>query len=207
MITHAQSGFCGYDDVRQADFEADSAGFVQKQAAFVAMVNRFRALNPDPQYYSSPPPNGMGLVGSGCNEVKYLVPVVVHIIHDPTDTSTNISDAQVNNAIDEMNKAFRNEAGNFLPAVNTGIQFCLAKKNHLGATITGIYRKSSSYSVHRKMDYTRLTTLSYLPPDQFVNIYVVKDIRDTSGASSNILGYATYPNRNKQYEYIVVRYN
>jgi hypothetical protein len=104
-MSHSQSGFCGFDDVRQADLEEDSAGFVQKQAAFVAMVNRYRMLNPDPSYYSSPPPGGLGLVSSGCQEVKYLVPVVVHVIHDPGDTSTNISDAQINNAIDEMNKA------------------------------------------------------------------------------------------------------
>jgi hypothetical protein len=207
FFSYSQSGFCGFDDVRQADLDEDSAGFVQKQAAFVAMVNRYRMLNPDPSYYSSPPPGGMSLVSSGCQEVKYLVPVVVHIIHDPGDTSTNISDAQINNAIDEMNKAFRNAASYYLPAVNTGIQFCLAKKNAFGAYISGIYRVSSTYSVHRKMDYIRLTTLSYLPPDQYVNIYVVKDIRDTSGAASNITGYATYPNRNKQYEYIVVRYD
>jgi hypothetical protein len=55
-MSYSQSDFCAYDDVRQADFDADSAGFAQKHAAFVAMVNRFRALNPDPQYYSSPPP-------------------------------------------------------------------------------------------------------------------------------------------------------
>lgn len=119
----SQSGFCGADDVRQADYQADSIGFVQKQAAFVAMVNHFRQQNPNPLYIASPPPSGMGLVSSGCMAVKFLIPVVVHVIHYPGDTSTNISDAQIHNAIDEMNKAYRNYAGNFLPAANTGIQF------------------------------------------------------------------------------------
>lgn len=202
----SQSEFCGFDDVRQSDYEKDSALYVQKHAAFIAMVNRFREQNLNPLNISSPG-GGSALQGNGCKEVKYILPVVVHVISDPNDTSTNISDAQINNAIDELNKAFRNDAGNSLPGVNTDIQFCLAHRDMSGNPISGITRDTSRYTVHTKQNYLSLTSLNYFPTNSYINIYVVKDIRDTSGSPSNILGYSTYPNRGREYEYIVVKYN
>ena len=76
----------------------------------------------------------------------YIVPVVFHIIH--ANGSENISDEQIHNAIDELNKdynALNDDFSNTVApfdaiAANLGIEFRLAKKDPDGNCTNGINR-------------------------------------------------------------------
>jgi hypothetical protein len=124
---------------------------------------------------------------------------VVHIVHRTSDASagdsSNITNAQVQNALDRLNQAFRN-AGNYpLPGINTGIQFCLARIDYNGDTFSGIVRHSSnSLSNWRDNQKGPLMALGqYFTADKYINIYVVNQILDSSGTSQGKRGLATYP--------------
>jgi hypothetical protein len=70
-----------------------------------------------------------------------VVPVVVHVLHYSSDNvvgvGSNISDAQVLDAIQKLNDAYRNTAG---LSTDMEIQFCLAKKDPNGDNTSGIDR-------------------------------------------------------------------
>ncbi|MEM6298334.1 MAG: Ulilysin, partial [Bacteroidota bacterium] len=77
------------------------------------------------------------------------IPVVVHIIHDPSNTTPgtgdNISDAQVNSQIQVLNEDFRRQIGTRgfntdAEGADTEIEFVLAKRDPMGAATTGIMR-------------------------------------------------------------------
>ena len=65
---------------------------------------------------------------------SYVIPVAVHIIHQ--NGPENISDAQVQSQLWALNRDFANTPGNPSPAVNTGIQFCLATQLPIGSPVT-----------------------------------------------------------------------
>ena len=162
----SQTYRCGFDEIQELEFHKDSNAFIQKKNAHANNVNYYRKQNPGPNYPSTPiPPEGQGelLVTDGCNGAKYLVPVVIHVIYNPGDTNTNIKVAQIEAQIEKLNYFFRNGFNNKLPAVNTGIQFCLAKKDDHGNPISGIYRVAApSASQHTRGDFDSLTSLSYI---------------------------------------------
>ena len=125
--SHSQSGVeCGFDET---EFMTDSVQIVQNKAAFAAMVNKFRANNPERQYISNPTYEGsdIAFTSNNCFTANFVIPVVVHVVRYALDgnvgAGTNISDAQIANAIDKLNKTYRNDLGSPFPSVNTGIQF------------------------------------------------------------------------------------
>lgn len=128
------------------------------------------------------------------------IPVVVHIIHNNASgtiggaDNKNISDAQILSQISVINKDYKrlnvdavNTPANFKPiAANVKLSFCLANKDPNGSYTTGITRKYYNQSNFNVSDAGLLSTISYWPSDQYLNIWVC----DLSGS---ILGFAQPP--------------
>ena len=132
----------------------------------------------------------------------YTIPVVVHVIHlgEPVGTGVNISDLQIQQAIDGMNNRWRNIIGN---SVDMEVQFCLANTDPNGNPSTGINRvDGSSVPNYISMgantgnascggaNEQAIKDLSRWPVSDYYNIWVVKMI---CGGWS---GWAYYPNGN-----------
>jgi hypothetical protein len=89
----------------------------------------------------------------GADGATVILPVVVHVIY--SNSTQNISDAQIQSQIDVLNANFaalnsyyNNTPSEFqgLRSGNTKIQFEMATEDPNGNTTTGITRKSSSTS-------------------------------------------------------------
>lgn len=165
-------------------------------AAHAASVNFWRSQNPGSHALSSYP-YGVPLTGgSGCTEVNYLIPVVVHVVHHPSKSvgqDENITMAQIENQLDVLNKAFRNDHGQ---SINTGIQFVLARIDQDGNAFSGIVRHSSSrfYKVSLHTDSFDLVRQAYnYDEKRYLNIYIVNEILDATLASTAVAGYSSYP--------------
>mgnify|MGYP000986645203 CR=1 FL=1 len=74
---------------------------------------------------------------------QYTIPVVVHVIHlgEPVGTGSNISDAQILDAINGLNERFANSNGQGL---DCEIDFCLATQTPDGCPTNGINRVDGS---------------------------------------------------------------
>ncbi|MBL4654272.1 MAG: T9SS type A sorting domain-containing protein [Bacteroidia bacterium] len=128
---------------------------------------------------------------SKTNEIKYIIPIVVHIMHD--NGSENISDDQVKSQIEVLNEDFGkyNYGYNGDPVgVDTRIRFCLASYDENGDTTSGInrveYSKTNSFNVDD--DELTMKSLIQWDPNKYLNIWVVKKIND-----GTILGYSYFP--------------
>ena len=132
----------------------------------------------------------------------YSIPVVVHVIHlgEPVGTGINISDAQIQAAIDGMNNRWRNFIGN---GTDMEVQFCLATVDPDGNPSTGINRVDGS-AVPNYITMGANTgnascgganeqvikDLSRWPVADYYNIWVVNII------CGGWAGWAYYPNGN-----------
>jgi hypothetical protein len=129
---------------------------------------------------------------------QYTIPVVVHVIHlgEPVGTGSNISDAQILDAIDGLNERFANNNGQ---GADCEIEFCLATQAPDGCPTTGINRVNGSgvpaYAIEG-IEYNSpcgaseadIKALSRWSPLQYYNIWVVHDI------CGDWAGYASFPN-------------
>ncbi|MBN4062399.1 choice-of-anchor J domain-containing protein [Bacteroidales bacterium AH-315-I05] len=126
---------------------------------------------------------------SSAEDAKYIVPVVVHIVHQ--NGVENISDTQVMSQIIALNNDYRR-----MPATkghgtgaDTQIEFALATKNPSGNPTTGITRTVSSLTnLPYLIQDTALKTLIGWPRDMYLNVWIVKIIDN-----GNTIGYAFYP--------------
>ncbi|HEX4888366.1 MAG TPA: M43 family zinc metalloprotease, partial [Luteibaculaceae bacterium] len=129
------------------------------------------------------------------NEQVYIIPVVFHIVH--AGGSENISDAQVQNAIDVMNQEFRKTnpaAANIDPyfasrAADSKIEFRLATIDPQGNCTNGINRYFDSRTEGAD---DAIKNGRQWPTNKYLNVYTVRTIG--SGAA----GYAYYPANNNQ---------
>jgi hypothetical protein len=122
----------------------------------------------------------------------YVLPVVVHIIHD--NGPENISDAVVLQGIQDLNDAFAN-VGYYNPntGVDTKIQFCLAQRDPDGAATTGINRVETPLTeMVLETDDITVKDLSRWDPTQYINIWLVREIC-SSGYGCGVAGYAYFP--------------
>jgi len=128
---------------------------------------------------------------------KKIIPVVVHVIHD--FGSANITDADVNYALEQLNKNINRQADNMLttPDVfaavsgSANVEFRLATIDPTGNPTNGIVRiQSELTNVPESRDIVK--SLSYWNSYQYFNIWVVNSLPSTSDGNT-LLGYAQFP--------------
>lgn len=152
------------------------------------------------------------------DKVAYVIPVVVHVIHkgEAVGTGTNISDAQIISAINNMNDAYSNTSTAFstYTGVNTNIQFCLAQRDPNGNPTTGIVRvngtSASGYSAGGigtgGATETTVKALSKWDNTKYYNFWIVSEI-DNNGGGAGTQGYAYFPGAGPSVDGAVMLYN
>lgn len=133
------------------------------------------------------------------------IPVVVHIIHD--NGMGNISDAQVQSALDILNQDYNRtnpdawqtrstaEAPFEPEAGDMDVEFKLARLDPNGECTNGIVRVNApqlTYNAGEDCKYSSNGGSDQWPQDEYLNIWVVNSI-DNGGGAGITLGYAYYP--------------
>lgn len=138
------------------------------------------------------------------------IPVVVHVIHLGEDegSGTNISDAQVHSAINNLNNAY----GGIGYTTDMEIEFCLASQNPSGGATDGINRvlgtSVSGYSSDGITDANEedVKLLSRWDNADYYNIWIVSEIDGNDGGGGT-QGYAYYYPSAGNLDGAVVMYN
>jgi hypothetical protein len=115
-------------------------------------------------------------------EVTYVIPVVVHIIHngEPVGTGRNIPEAQILSQLTVLNDDFErlNADTIYTPsefkasAGKMRIAFVMAKQDPNGLATNGILRVKGSQKLWDISDNYTLKALSYWPAENYLNIWV-----------------------------------
>jgi len=134
--------------------------------------------------------------GSRTQNEPYVIPVVVHVIHngEPVGTGTNLSDEQIQSQIDVLNQDYRrlNPDAAQTPSIfqlvagSIDIQFVLARQDPNGLPTNGIVRVQGSRSGWTINDENVFKALSYWRADWYLNIWVVR-------FTDNYIGFAQLP--------------
>ncbi|HRG02131.1 MAG TPA: M43 family zinc metalloprotease [Bacteroidia bacterium] len=119
----------------------------------------------------------------------YIIPVVFHVIHNYG--AENISDAQLKDGIDIINKTFRKlhpNTSTIIPAfqgihADCDIEFRLATIDPNGNCHSGINRIASTLT--SSGDH-RVKNLIHWPPTKYLNVYVVAN-------AAGLAGHAVWP--------------
>lgn len=140
----------------------------------------------------------------------YIVPLVVHVIHlgEAEGSGSNISDAQIIDAIQGLNNRWSNISGF---SQDMDVDFCLAVRDPGGSATDGINRINGSgvpnYAADGievdgtgGADEEAVKSLSIWPRDQYYNIWVVSNIYGP------VSGYAYFPTT-YTYEGTVIDYH
>ncbi|WP_170227037.1 PKD domain-containing protein [Luteibaculum oceani] len=138
----------------------------------------------------------------------YTIPIVFHIYHTGQDTGVghNIPDAQVQSAVDALNRDFRRLATDGGIAQGAGpdieVEFCLATVDPNGDPTTGIIRVNATgtgdyenVGIDEDVNGLQLKALSKWPTADYINVWVVREINDQGEFgewNGGTLGYA-YP--------------
>ena len=180
-----QTGYrCAFDSAQQAAF-ARQPGAAAAYRAFLQEVARMPAAT-QARLLAAP---------------DVTVPVVIHIIH--TGGSSNISDAQVNDALRVINEDYsktNRDSADVIPAfrsiyANIGFRMRLARRDPNGNCTTGITR---TYSTDTNIGDDRVKSLILWPQDKYLNIWVCTS---ANGAG----GYAYLPCSGGAADGIVIR--
>ncbi len=128
---------------------------------------------------------------------KYVIPVVVHIIHHPSalniGDSSNILNEAVYDQIRILNEDYRRIPGTMGdgPGKDVQIEFQLANKDPDGNCHTGIIRIGDMQGVALDdLDTTenkKLKKLSHWPANRYLNLYVIHSFKDP------VYGFASFP--------------
>ncbi len=136
-----------------------------------------------------------------------VIPVVVHILHE--GGTENISDAQVQAAIEQLNKDFRGSNADTAGVrsifksliADMEFEFRLAGRDPQGNCTNGIIRHFTDAT--NEGGDTRIKAFRW-PTNKYLNIYVVKRIKNSG--SGTILGYAYLPHMaaNQSHDGVVI---
>ena len=139
------------------------------------------------------------------------IPVVVHVIH--SGGADNISDRQINSAIDQLNTDYQKlnaDTANTLPlfqpiAASLGFRFRLAKKDPSGKCTTGITRHYAPGLVNDNLS-GGVQAVSIWDRTRYLNIWVVSTIGTSTPGGGFIVGYSNLPqNSTTQRDGFVIR--
>jgi len=137
------------------------------------------------------------------------IPVVVHVVYHTT--AQNISDAQVQAQIDELNEDYARlnsdsaSTRSFFKSVaaNCGIQFCLAQQDPSGNATNGIVHVSTtktSFSSNDNVKHTSKGGDDAWNSSNYLNLWVCN-------LGSGLLGYAQFPGGPAATDGVVVLYS
>ncbi len=184
-ISQTTGNWCGSDHIIQKQIEADP-NF--QSVLHTSMMNAAQSRTEE-----------------GGARATLVVPVVFHIIHD--NGTGNVSDAQIQDALDELNIDYnrwnpdttstRNTAqAPFSPqAGGMDIEFKLAKIDPSGQCTNGILRinaPSLTYDAGEDCKQTNLGGSDQWAKNKYFNIWIVNSINNNGGAGIT-LGYAYLP--------------
>jgi PKD repeat protein len=133
----------------------------------------------------------------GGEDPIYIIPVVFHIIHQ--GGAENISDAQVQDAVNILSRDFRKQNADTVDivdefvdiAADTRIEFRLATKDPEGNCHSGINRISSALTME---GYNPdMKALSVWPRNQYLNIWVCNTIGGNTAGFTNLPGDVAGP--------------
>ena len=175
---------CGYPTLLK-QIQSDSLRYSRIQAARSLRSLAAKGLT-----------GGQEQTPEGGEDVLYL-PVVFHVMHDPSDTvvgqGTNLSDEQIQSQLVALNHDFARKAGtrgfNQIPVgADARLIFVLAGRDPQGQWHKGINRVPYEASLAHPMGADLIMKdLSRWPVDRYVNIWVVGRIQ------MGVLGYAWLP--------------
>ena len=144
------------------------------------------------------------------------IPVVVHVLHlgEPVDQGTNISDAQILSALDQLNNAYAGTAAFSGP--DSKIRFSLALRGPNCTFTTGINRVDASKICVQGDCYNQkgmtannevtLKSLSRWPSRDYLNIWIVSEINDNDGGQG-IQGFAEFPGAAEEVDGVTILFN
>ncbi|MFK7950948.1 MAG: zinc-dependent metalloprotease [Saprospiraceae bacterium] len=188
----AQQHQCGFDNIREKA-RAENPNYEAHRRTIEAFTKSYTASS-----------------RSGITKI----PTVIHVIHngEAVGTYPNISDAQIQSAIDNLNDAFQNigpYSGSTYYNNPMDVEFALAKVAPDGSATTGIERHDISGKAYAttyfnnglRADVSGVHASTLMPdyiwnPQDYMNIWIVKEIDgvDIGTGAGGILGYATLPN-------------
>ncbi len=122
---------------------------------------------------------------SQTTDTTYVVPVVFHVLHN--NGPENISDAQIMDALDFLNRHFDAPTNPVEPpfdaiAADMDIEFCLASMDPNGIPTSGIDRIQTNVTSEAG---SAESYLDQWPPDRYLNVWTVHVI--SSGAAGTTL--------------------
>jgi hypothetical protein len=141
----------------------------------------------------------------------YTIPVVVHVLNkgESVGVGTNISDAQINSAIANLNACY---SGTGAYPMNVDVQFQLAKRDPNCNSTTGIVRVNanaiSDYATNgiTSANETTIKAISKWPNSEYYNIWIVSEIDGNNGGPGT-QGYAYFPGAGSDYDGAVILCN
>ena len=133
----------------------------------------------------------------------YKIPVVVHVLHlgEAIGVSHNISDAQIQSAISNLNQTYRGQTPT--SPIDFEIEFALAQQDPNCNPTNGINRIDASsvpnystggvdyYDDGGEADENTLKDLSRWPETDYFNIWIITEIENNNGGFG-IQGYANF---------------
>lgn len=143
------------------------------------------------------------------NGTVFTIPVVVHVLHlgEAEGTGSNISDAQIQSSIDNLNDFYRGQTPG--SSVDFEIEFVLAQRDPNCAATTGINRIDASgipgYASNGVnvvssggADYETIRDFISWPSTEYLNFWIVTEL-DNNDGGFGFQGYAYFYNEFSNY--------
>jgi PKD repeat protein len=199
----AQQPTCGTPDIHTLLEEDPAMG--QRMMQFNAHLEAFKVLRANQRNKTS----------EELPKVKYIIPTVVHVIHDGNpSTPDSISMAQVISQFIAVNHDLRHVPGTagFGPGIDTEIELSLATIDTAGNPTSGIlYHNDSTFKViNRSPGRTEenFKQKYFWDRTRYLNIWLVGSITTRiNNRDEVVLGYATFPYSRRDRDGLTLDYN
>ena len=197
FVKTAQQDACGFDHNHNQRLQNDAAYRERVDPNRQVVRNQLQSGN----------------IRSGADTL--WVPIVFHVLHlgEAVGTTTNISDAQLQSSIDNMNDRYNGTIGT---TADTKIQFFLPSRDEDGNATTGIVRVNASSHTSGGDNYGTMgitdnneqgvKALSKWDHNLYCNVWVVSEINN-NGAGGGTQGYAYFPGAGPNVDGVVMLYN